>query len=87
MPASTSALKLPQFQVEESAKSPAAAHTNTVGYNVKEESVSKNPEVISSTKRVNKRISMVASGLTHKEFVSVSICVSLMAKTSLTYCR
>nr|KAF6454911.1 BRCA1 DNA repair associated [Rousettus aegyptiacus] len=71
MPASTSALKLPQFQVEESAKSPAAAHTNTVGYNVREESVSKNPEVISSTKRVNKRISMVASGLTHKEFMLV----------------
>ncbi|XP_023379692.1 breast cancer type 1 susceptibility protein isoform X7 [Pteropus vampyrus] len=71
MPASTSALKLPQFQVQESAKSPAAAHTNTVGYNVREESVSKKPEVISSTKRVNKRISMVASGLTHKEFMLV----------------
>ncbi|KAJ8786843.1 hypothetical protein J1605_023275 [Eschrichtius robustus] len=35
MPPSASALKLPQFQVEESARSPAAAHTtNTAGYNV-----------------------------------------------------
>ncbi|XP_058417035.1 breast cancer type 1 susceptibility protein isoform X2 [Diceros bicornis minor] len=73
MPASTSALKLPQFQVGESAKSPASAHaTNIVGYNVKDESVSREkPEVMSSTKRVNRRISMVASGLTPKEFMLV----------------
>ncbi|XP_061031812.1 breast cancer type 1 susceptibility protein isoform X43 [Eubalaena glacialis] len=73
MPPSASALKLPQFQVEESARSPAAAHTtNTAGYNVREESVSREkPELISSTQRGNKRISMVASGLTPKEFVLV----------------
>ncbi|XP_077611371.1 breast cancer type 1 susceptibility protein isoform X2 [Crocuta crocuta] len=73
MPASTPALKLPQFQVEESAKSTAAVHiTNTAGYNKREDIVSKEkPEVTSSTKRVNKRISMVASGLTPKEFMLV----------------
>ncbi|KAM9045452.1 breast cancer type 1 susceptibility protein isoform 3-T3 [Megaptera novaeangliae] len=73
MPPSASALKLPQFQVEESARSPAAAHTtNTAGYNVREESVSREkPELISSTQRGNKRISMVASGLTPQEFVLV----------------
>uniref|UniRef100_A0A8C3XAV2 Breast cancer type 1 susceptibility protein homolog n=1 Tax=Catagonus wagneri TaxID=51154 RepID=A0A8C3XAV2_9CETA len=73
MPPSTSALKLPQFQVEGSAKSPAAAHTaNTAGYNVREESVSREkPEVISSTKRDSRRISMVASGLTPKEYMLV----------------
>ncbi|XP_059763245.1 breast cancer type 1 susceptibility protein [Balaenoptera ricei] len=73
MPPSASALKLPQFQVEESARSPAAAHTtNTAGYNVREESVSREkPELISSTQRGNKRISMVASGLTPEEFVLV----------------
>ncbi|XP_039080218.1 breast cancer type 1 susceptibility protein isoform X4 [Hyaena hyaena] len=73
MPTSTPALKLPQFQVEESAKSTAAVHiTNTAGYNKREDIVSKEkPEVTSSTKRVNKRISMVASGLTPKEFMLV----------------
>ncbi|XP_031324567.1 breast cancer type 1 susceptibility protein isoform X8 [Camelus dromedarius] len=73
MPSSTSALKLPQFQVEESAESPAAAHTTkTAGCNVREESVSREkPEVISSPKRGNKRISMVASGLTPKELMLV----------------
>lgn len=73
MPTSTSALKLPQFQIEEPAKSPAAAHTtNTAEYNVRGESVSREkPEVISSAQRVNKRISMVASGLTPKELVLV----------------
>ncbi|XP_016057622.1 PREDICTED: breast cancer type 1 susceptibility protein isoform X8 [Miniopterus natalensis] len=72
MPTSTSALKLPQFQVGESAKSLAAAQTTTAGYNVREESVSgMKPEVISSTKTVNRRISMVASGLTTKEFMHV----------------
>ncbi|XP_033266848.1 breast cancer type 1 susceptibility protein isoform X1 [Orcinus orca] len=73
MPPSASALKLPQFQAEESARSPAAAHTtNTAGYNVREESVSREkPELIPSTQRGNKRISMVASGLTPKEFVLV----------------
>ncbi|XP_067572218.1 breast cancer type 1 susceptibility protein isoform X15 [Pseudorca crassidens] len=73
MPPSASALKLPQFQAEESARSPAAAHiTNTAGYNVREESVSREkPELIPSTQRGNKRISMVASGLTSKEFVLV----------------
>ncbi|XP_029068347.1 breast cancer type 1 susceptibility protein isoform X10 [Monodon monoceros] len=73
MPPSASVLKLPQFQVVESARSPAAAHaTNTAGYNVREESVSREkPELIPSTQRGNKRISMVASGLTPKEFVLV----------------
>lgn len=82
MPTSTSALKLPQFQVEESAKSPAAAHTtNTAEYNVKKESVSREKaEVISSTKRINERISMVASGLTPTELVSISICIFLMTE-------
>ncbi|XP_032471313.1 breast cancer type 1 susceptibility protein isoform X10 [Phocoena sinus] len=73
MPPSASALKLPQFQVVESARSPATSHTtNTAGYNVREESVSREkPELIPSTQRGNKRISMVASGLTPKEFVLV----------------
>lgn len=73
MPAATSALKLPQFQVEESAKSTAAVHiANTAGYDKREDSVGREkPEVISSIKRVNRRISMVASGLTPKECVSV----------------
>uniref|UniRef100_A0A667HAH8 RING-type E3 ubiquitin transferase BRCA1 n=1 Tax=Lynx canadensis TaxID=61383 RepID=A0A667HAH8_LYNCA len=73
MPTSTSALKLPQFQVEESAKSTAAVHiTNTAGYNKREDIEGKEkPEMMSSTKRVNKRISMVASGLTPKELVLV----------------
>ncbi|XP_036195552.1 breast cancer type 1 susceptibility protein isoform X7 [Myotis myotis] len=72
MPTSTSALKLPQFQVE-SAKRPAATHTtNAAGYNVREESASREkPEVTSSAKTVNKRISMVASGLTPKELIRV----------------
>ncbi|XP_037665689.1 breast cancer type 1 susceptibility protein isoform X2 [Choloepus didactylus] len=73
MPSSTSALKLPHFQVAESAKSLAVAHTtNIAGYNVREENVNrKKPEVISSTESVNKRISMVASGLTPKELMLV----------------
>ncbi|XP_070335548.1 breast cancer type 1 susceptibility protein isoform X6 [Odocoileus virginianus] len=73
MPPSASALKLSQFRVEESTKSPAAAHiTNTTGCNLREESVSKEkPEVISSTERSNKRLSMVASGLTPKELMLV----------------
>ncbi|XP_070083298.1 breast cancer type 1 susceptibility protein isoform X11 [Equus caballus] len=73
MPASTSAMKSLQFRVEESAKSPAGAHTtNIVGSNVKEDSVSREkPEMISSTERVIRRISMVASGLTPKEFMLV----------------
>ncbi|XP_025773453.1 breast cancer type 1 susceptibility protein isoform X3 [Puma concolor] len=73
MPTSTSALKLPQFQVEKSAKSTAAVHiTNTAGYNKREDIEGKEkPETMSSTKRVNKRISMVASGLTPKELVLV----------------
>nr|XP_058904174.1 breast cancer type 1 susceptibility protein isoform X2 [Kogia breviceps] len=72
MPPSASALKLPQFQIE-SSRSLAAAHTtNTAGYNVREEGVSREkPEFISSTQRGNRRISMVASGLTPKEFVLV----------------
>ncbi|XP_047562028.1 breast cancer type 1 susceptibility protein isoform X3 [Lutra lutra] len=73
MPAATSALKLPQFQVEESAKSTAAVHiANTAGYDKREDSVGREkPEVISSIKRVNRRISMVASGLTPKECMLV----------------
>ncbi|XP_036125464.1 breast cancer type 1 susceptibility protein isoform X9 [Molossus molossus] len=73
IPTSASALKLPQCQVEESAKSQVVAHTtNTAGYNVREETVSREkPEVISSIKTVNERISMVASGLTSKEFMLV----------------
>uniref|UniRef100_A0A8C6EAY8 Breast cancer type 1 susceptibility protein homolog n=1 Tax=Moschus moschiferus TaxID=68415 RepID=A0A8C6EAY8_MOSMO len=73
MPPSASAPKLSQFQVEESTKNPAAAHiTNTTGCNLREESMSKEkPEVISSTERSNKRLSMVASGLTLKELILV----------------
>ncbi|XP_064438573.1 breast cancer type 1 susceptibility protein isoform X2 [Mirounga angustirostris] len=73
MPTSTSALKLPLFQAEESAKSTATVHTaNTAGYNKREDSVGREkPKVVSSTKRVNRRISMVASGLTPKEFMLV----------------
>ncbi|KAM9747957.1 LOW QUALITY PROTEIN: breast cancer type 1 susceptibility protein [Dama dama] len=73
MPPSASAPKLSQFRVEESTKNPAAAHiTNTTGCNLREESVSKEkPEVISSTGRSNKRLSMVASGLTAKELMLV----------------
>lgn len=87
MPPSASAPKLSQFRGEESTKSLAAAHiTNTTGCNLREESVSKEkPEVISSTERSNKRLSMVASGLTPKELVSASMCISLMTKPSLTY--
>jgi len=89
MPPSASALKLSQFRVEESTKNPAAAHiANTTRCNLREESMSKEkPEVISSTERSKKRLSMVASGLTPKELVSVSRCVSLMTKPSLTFCR
>ncbi|XP_034497023.1 breast cancer type 1 susceptibility protein isoform X10 [Ailuropoda melanoleuca] len=73
MPTSTSALKLPQFQVEESAKSTAAVHVaNTAGYNKREDTVGREkPEVISSVKKINGAISMVASGLTPKEFMLV----------------
>lgn len=73
LPASTSALKSPHGQVAESAKTLTDAHTiNTAGYHLKEETKSgKNPEVISSTNRDNKKISMVASGLTPKEFMLV----------------
>ncbi|XP_042111947.1 breast cancer type 1 susceptibility protein isoform X7 [Ovis aries] len=73
MPPTASALKLSQFRVEESTKNPAAAHiTNTTGCNLREESVSKEkPEVLSSTERSNKRLSMVASGLTPKELMLV----------------
>ncbi|XP_068832057.1 breast cancer type 1 susceptibility protein isoform X24 [Capricornis sumatraensis] len=73
MPPTASALKLSQFRVEESTKKPAAAHiTNTTGCNLREESVSKEkPEVLSSTERSNKRLSMVASGLTPKELMLV----------------
>ncbi|XP_061247934.1 breast cancer type 1 susceptibility protein isoform X7 [Bos javanicus] len=73
MPPSASALKLSQFRVEESTKNPAAAHiTNTTRCNLREESMSKEkPEVISSTERSKKRLSMVASGLTPKELMLV----------------
>ncbi|KAF6092503.1 BRCA1 DNA repair associated [Phyllostomus discolor] len=73
VPASTSASTGPPFQVGESAKSPATAQTtNAAGRNVKEESASgEKPEVVSSTKTVNRRISMVASGLTQKELMLV----------------
>ncbi|KAM8817749.1 breast cancer type 1 susceptibility protein [Rhynchonycteris naso] len=73
VPTSTSSLKLPQFQVEQSARTLTAAHTtNTSGYKVREESVStEKPEMVSSTKTINKRISMVASGLTPNEFMLV----------------
>ena len=61
MPPSASALKLSQFRVEESTKNPAAAHiANTTRCNLREESMSKEkPEVISSTERSKKRLSMV----------------------------
>ncbi|XP_035157366.1 breast cancer type 1 susceptibility protein isoform X20 [Callithrix jacchus] len=71
IPSSTSTLKVPQFQVAESAKSLAAAHTtNTAGCNAMEENVSRQkPELAASTERVNKRKSMVVSGLTPEELV------------------
>ncbi|XP_073901897.1 breast cancer type 1 susceptibility protein isoform X3 [Castor canadensis] len=70
-PTSNSVLKSSQFQVAEFANGSAAAHTsNTAGYNTGEESTSREkPELTSSTERVNKRISMVVSGLTPKEFM------------------
>nr|XP_030867422.2 breast cancer type 1 susceptibility protein homolog isoform X14 [Gorilla gorilla gorilla]XP_055244006.1 breast cancer type 1 susceptibility protein homolog isoform X14 [Gorilla gorilla gorilla] len=73
IPSSTSALKVPQLKVAESAQSPAAAHTtNTAGYHAMEESVSREkPELTASTERVNKRMSMVVSGLTPEEFMLV----------------
>nr|XP_054313712.1 breast cancer type 1 susceptibility protein homolog isoform X21 [Pongo pygmaeus] len=73
IPSSTSALKVPQLKVAESAQSPAAAQTtNTAGYNAMEESVSREkPELTASTERVNKRMSMVVSGLTPEEFMLV----------------
>ncbi|KAI2583243.1 BRCA1 DNA repair associated, partial [Homo sapiens] len=73
IPSSTSALKVPQLKVAESAQSPAAAHTtDTAGYNAMEESVSREkPELTASTERVNKRMSMVVSGLTPEEFMLV----------------
>ncbi|XP_041580474.1 breast cancer type 1 susceptibility protein isoform X4 [Vulpes lagopus] len=72
MPTSTSALKLRQFQVKESGKSTAVHIASTAGYNKSEYSVGREkPEVMSSTRGVNKRISMVASGLTPKEFMLV----------------
>ncbi|XP_007955915.1 breast cancer type 1 susceptibility protein [Orycteropus afer afer] len=73
MPPSSCALNLPHFQDAESANSSADAHTtNTARNNVSEESVSREkPGVISSTEGVNRRISMVASGLTPKEFMLV----------------
>nr|AAC00049.1 Brca1-delta11b [Homo sapiens] len=73
IPSSTSALKVPQLKVAESAQGPAAAHTtDTAGYNAMEESVSREkPELTASTERVNKRMSMVVSGLTPEEFMLV----------------
>ncbi|XP_045692968.1 breast cancer type 1 susceptibility protein isoform X2 [Phyllostomus hastatus] len=73
VPASASASTGPPFQVGESAKSPATARTTSAArWNVKEESGSgEKPEVVSSTKTVNRRISMVASGLTQKELMLV----------------
>ncbi|MBZ3877440.1 Breast cancer type 1 susceptibility protein-like protein [Sciurus carolinensis] len=77
-PASTSALKLSQFQVGQSANSPAVAHTNsTAGCNAREESASREkPEFTSPTESANQRISMVVSGLTPKEFIfrGLEIC-------------
>ncbi|XP_004684180.1 PREDICTED: breast cancer type 1 susceptibility protein isoform X2 [Condylura cristata] len=73
LPASAFTLKLPPFRGAESAKSQTAARIpNTAGYNTREESVSREkPRLLSSTNRVNNRISMVASGLTPKEFMLV----------------
>ncbi|XP_032135403.1 breast cancer type 1 susceptibility protein isoform X5 [Sapajus apella] len=73
VPSSTSTFKVPQFQVAECAKSLAAPHaTNTAGRNAMDESVSrKKLELAASTERVNKRMSMVVSGLTPEEFVLV----------------
>ncbi|XP_048646649.1 breast cancer type 1 susceptibility protein isoform X4 [Marmota marmota marmota] len=73
VPASTSALKLSQFQVGQSANSPAVAHTtSTAGYNAREESMSREkPEFTSPTERTKQRISMVVSGLTPKELMLV----------------
>ncbi|XP_060059410.1 LOW QUALITY PROTEIN: breast cancer type 1 susceptibility protein [Erinaceus europaeus] len=68
MPTSASAVEL---QVAESAKCSFTTHpTNTDGYGVKEESVNmEKSEVTPSTNRTNRRISMVASGLTLKELM------------------
>ncbi|XP_077657227.1 breast cancer type 1 susceptibility protein isoform X1 [Urocitellus parryii] len=73
VPASSSALKLSQFQVGQSANSPAVAHTTcTAGYNAREESMSREkPEFTSPTERTKQRISMVVSGLTPKELMLV----------------
>ncbi|XP_037347417.1 breast cancer type 1 susceptibility protein isoform X3 [Talpa occidentalis] len=66
LPASTFTLKLPPFQGAEFAKSQAVVHIpNTAGYNAREERISLEKH------RVNKRIFMVASGLTPKEFMLV----------------
>ncbi|XP_036307090.1 breast cancer type 1 susceptibility protein isoform X2 [Pipistrellus kuhlii] len=71
MPTSTSALKLPQFQVE-SAESPAATHTtNAAGYDVKEESASREKPEVTPSAKTGKGISVVASGLTPKELMRV----------------
>ncbi|XP_006901791.1 PREDICTED: LOW QUALITY PROTEIN: breast cancer type 1 susceptibility protein homolog [Elephantulus edwardii] len=73
VPASSSPLTLPQFQVAGSANSSSDAHiTNTTVNVVKEKSLSREkPEVVSSTESINKRMSMVASGLTQKELTLV----------------
>ncbi|XP_042529954.1 breast cancer type 1 susceptibility protein isoform X2 [Dipodomys spectabilis] len=55
-----------QFQVAQSASSPAAAH----GDKAREEREKRDkPELKTSTAKVNKRMSMVVSGLIQKEFV------------------
>lgn len=67
-PASTSALKISQGQVAGSCRSPAAGGADTAVVEI----VSKiKPEVTSSKERAERDISMVVSGLTPKEVVSV----------------
>ena len=76
--ASNSAQKISECQVSESLTSPAAAHAHTAV--VETESEIK-PELTSSKGRANKGISMVVSGLTLKEVVSVFIVTSVVTGT------
>lgn len=73
--ASNSAQKISECQVSKSFTSPAAAHAHTAVV----ETVSEiKPELTSSKGRANKGISMVVSGLTLKEVVSVFIITSIV---------
>lgn len=76
--ASNSAQKISESQVSESFTSPAADHA----YTALVETVSEiKPELTSSKGRDNKGISMVVSGLTLKEVVSVFIVTAIVTGT------